>query len=136
VTIDFRLAPALPELLLDEEQLRQALVNLLMNAVQATATGGRITLASRHQDGALEIEVRDTGRGITPDDLEHIFKPFFTTRHSGTGLGLSISREIVERHGGRIEVHSAVGRGSSFTIVLPVQATAADAVTPALEASA
>jgi len=135
VTIDFRLAPALPELLLDEEQLRQALVNLLMNAVQATASGGRITLASRHQDGALEIEVRDTGRGITPDDLEHVFKPFFTTRHSGTGLGLSISREIVERHGGRIEVQSAVGRGSSFTIVLPVRPTAAEP-TPALEASA
>ncbi len=134
VAIDFRLTPSLPELLLDEEQLRQALVNLMMNAVQATAAGGRITVTSRREPGQLAIEIRDTGRGITPDDLEHIFKPFFTTRHSGTGLGLSISREIVERHGGRIEVRSAVGRGSSFTIVLPVQVPAA--ATPALEASA
>lgn len=122
VAIDFRLAPELPERRLDEEQIRQALVNLMMNAVQATASGGRITVSTRLREGLLEIEMRDTGRGITPDDLEHIFKPFFTTRHSGTGLGLSISRDIVQRHGGRIEAHSAVGRGSSFTVVLPVDA--------------
>ena len=119
VRIDFRLAPALPELQVDDEQIRQALVNLMMNAVQATAAGGHVTVSTRVRDGAPEIEVRDDGRGITPADLAHIFKPFFTTRHSGTGLGLPISRDIVERHGGRIEVHSNVGRGSTFTVVLP-----------------
>jgi signal transduction histidine kinase len=136
VSIDFRLEPSLPALLLDEEQLRQALVNLVMNAVQATPAGGRITVSTRVHGGVLEIEVKDTGRGITPDDLQQIFKPFYTTRHSGTGLGLSISREIVERHGGRIEVESKLGRGSSFTVVLPAQPAAAAAALKPLEVPA
>ncbi len=136
VSIDFRLEPSLPELLLDEEQLRQALVNLVMNAVQATPAGGRITVSTRVHDGVLETEVKDTGRGITPDDLQQIFKPFYTTRHSGTGLGLSISQEIVERHGGRIEVESKLGRGASFTVVLPVQPVAAAAAHKSLEVPA
>ena len=134
VSIDFRLHPQPPELLLDEELLRQALVNLLMNAVQATPSGGRITLSTRLRPGVLELEVKDTGRGIMPQDLELIFKPFYTTRHSGTGLGLSISRDIVERHGGQVLVHSRVGVGSTFTFVLPVQPAGASA--PALEVTA
>ena len=140
VRIDFRLAPALPELRVDDEQIRQALVNLMMNAVQATTAGGHVTVSTRVRDGAPEIEVKDDGRGITPDDLAHIFKPFFTTRHSGTGLGLPISRDIVERHGGRIEVHSSVGRGSTFTVVLPAPTplvrAAADESLPAMEVPA
>ena len=140
VRIDFRLAPALPELRVDDEQIRQALVNLMMNAVQATTAGGQVTVSTRVRDGAPEIEVKDDGRGITPDDLAHIFKPFFTTRHSGTGLGLPISRDIVERHGGRIEVHSSVGRGSTFTVVLPAPTplvrAAADESLPAMEVPA
>lgn len=135
VAIEFRLGSELPELLLDEEQLRQALVNLLLNAVQATASGGRITISTRARPGVLEIQIKDTGRGITPQDLDHIFKPFFTTRHSGTGLGLSISRDIVERHGGRIEVHTRVGRGSSFTVVLAAERPPAHAP-PAVEVPA
>jgi signal transduction histidine kinase len=134
VAIDFRLQPDPPELLLDEELLRQALVNLLMNALQATPSGGRIILSTRLQPGVLELEIRDTGRGIMPQDLELIFKPFYTTRHSGTGLGLSISRDIVERHGGEVRVQSRVGMGSTFTVVLPVQP--AGAVAPALEVPA
>ncbi len=80
------------------------------------------------------MEVRDTGRGIMPRDLELIFKPFYTTRHSGTGLGLSISRDIVERHGGQIHVQSQLGVGSTFTVVLPVQPAGTEL--PALEVTA
>jgi signal transduction histidine kinase len=80
-------------------------------------------------DGSAEYSVTDTGKGITPEDLDNIYKPFFTTRHSGTGLGLSITRDIVEQHGGRIHVQSHTGRGSKFSIVLPLHA---DVAVPAL----
>lgn len=120
VLIDLRLPPSLPELHADEELICQALVNLLMNAVQASARGGHITLSTGEHDGHVEIRVADTGHGIPPQELQQIFKPFYTTRHTGTGLGLPITREIVERHGGRIEVESRVGMGSAFTLLLPV----------------
>lgn len=120
VKLLFYPAPASPELRADEELVRQALVNLLMNAVQATHRGGRVTLTtSAAGDGTVVFGVQDTGRGITPTDREHVFKPFFTTRHSGTGLGLSITREIIERHGGRIELQSRVGHGTMFRVILP-----------------
>lgn len=105
---------------LDEELVRQALVNLLMNAVHATEEGGSVVLSTRSDGTWVRIAVRDEGRGIKPGDRGQIFKPFFTTRHSGTGLGLSITKEIVERHGGRIEVSTTVGEGSMFTLVLPL----------------
>lgn len=108
------------EIRMDEELVRQALVNLMMNAVHATAPGGEVRASARRVGDDVEFRIRDTGRGVPPDDLEQIFKPFFTTRHSGTGLGLSISREIVERHGGRIEVESEVGVGSTFSVLLPL----------------
>lgn len=110
----------------DEELIRQALVNLLMNAVQASSPGDRVVVATRLVNGeVVEVSVRDRGRGITPQDLENVFKPFYTTRHSGTGLGLSITREIVERHGGTLDVESEVGRGSTFRITLPLHVPAA-----------
>jgi signal transduction histidine kinase len=97
-----------------------------MNAVQATSAGGSVTVGAQRDGQTLRIAVSDTGRGITPDDLEHIFKPFFTTRHTGTGLGLSITRDIVERHGGRLEVQSQVDHGSTFTLLLPAADQSAD----------
>lgn len=78
-------------------------------------------MSTEARDGAVLFRVSDTGRGIPERDRESIFKPFFTTRHSGSGLGLSITREIVERHGGRLEVESRLGAGSTFTAILPVQ---------------
>ncbi|MBI4520590.1 MAG: HAMP domain-containing protein [Gemmatimonadetes bacterium] len=120
VLVDIRLDPSAPQLLVDEDLLCQALVNLLMNAVQATARDGHITASTCEQDENIEFRVADTGRGIPSAELPHIFKPFFTTRHTGTGLGLSITREIVERHGGRLDVESEVGKGSAFTVLLPV----------------
>lgn len=119
VSLTLDLVRRAPELLVDQELLRQGVVNLLMNAIQATDPGGSVRVATDHRQGAVVIEVSDTGRGIPADLLTEIFKPFYTTRHSGTGLGLSISREIVERHGGRIDVTSEPKVGSTFTIRLP-----------------
>ncbi len=112
--------PELPEVRLDEELMQQAIVNLTMNGIHATSPGGHVTVGAVAKNGEVLIYVRDTGKGIPPEMLDDIFKPFFTTRHSGTGLGLSITREIVERHGGRIEVRSRLGEGSEFGIHLPV----------------
>jgi two-component system NtrC family sensor kinase len=83
-------------------------------------TGGVLKLATRHVDHAVRISVSDTGEGIPADRQEAIFRPFFTTQHQGTDLGLAMTRGIVERHGGRLEVESQPGAGSTFTLVLAV----------------
>lgn len=127
VTLRVDAESELPELAGDEEMLRQALVNLLMNAVQATPAGGEVRLSTALADDALEYRVADSGRGVPPEALPHIFRPFFTTRHSGTGLGLSITHEVVERHGGAIRVETALGRGSTFIVTLPLRHLAAAA---------
>jgi two-component system NtrC family sensor kinase len=106
----------------DKNQLQQVLVNLLNNAVDALAGPGRITIATAERNGSLHLSVSDSGRGMSEDELEKIFLPFFTTKGvgRGTGLGLSVSYGIVKSMGGRIEVQSASGKGSTFTIVLPL----------------
>lgn len=119
VSLEFRRAPSRPELVMDEELIRQALVNLTMNAIQATPAGGRIVISTIEEGDTIRFEVADTGQGVAPEAAEAIFKPFFTTRHSGSGLGLPISRAIVEHHGGRIEFQSELGKGSTFTLILP-----------------
>jgi PAS domain S-box-containing protein len=104
-------------------QLNQVFMNLLVNAGQAIATQGTITIRTRRQgNDAVCVEIGDSGKGIAPDHLNRIFEPFFTTKPvgKGTGLGLSLSYSIIERHGGRIEVDSLPGQGSTFRIVLPV----------------
>ena len=97
-------------------------MNLLLNAIQATRDGGAITITTRVHDGSCEVTVEDTGCGIPAHVLPHIFDPFFTTKGTGegTGLGLSVSLGIVERHGGQIFVESEVGKGSVFTVCLPL----------------
>lgn len=116
------LQPALPEAELDYAQIEQVLLAVLSNAVEAMPEGGRITLKGRLTgDGQrLGLEVSDTGPGIAPDQLERVFKLFFTTKSSGTGLGLTVAKKIVQRHGGTIAVESAVGAGTRFTIELPL----------------
>ncbi len=114
----------------DPGQMKQAILNLMLNAVQAmtaAAPDGRArelilrVRSCREPDNtpAVAVHVIDTGPGITPEALEKIFKPYFTTRSGGTGLGLPTARRIVEAHGGRIDVHTEVGRGSDFAIVIP-----------------
>lgn len=109
-----------PPILVDPDLMIQALMNLALNAIQAMDEGGllRITTAQRNNDAL--ISVSDIGPGIEEDRLEGIFRPFVTSKHQGTGLGLTITRSIVERHEGRLEVDSQVGRGTTFSIVLPL----------------
>ncbi len=121
VTVRVDLAHELPRLNIDGELIRQAVVNLLVNAVQHSELDSVVSVSTRYAGEQVEIEVTDTGAGIEETVLQQLFKPFFTTRHSGTGLGLSITRGIVERHGGSISVETDVGVGSVFTIVLPSQ---------------
>jgi signal transduction histidine kinase len=119
VTVSLELDPSLPYLRADTELIRQALVNLLMNAVQATAGGGQVTLSTSCTSNEIHFRVADTGVGIPPEGQEEIFKPFFTTRHAGSGLGLSITRKIAERHGGGVDLESSPGQGSTFTLRIP-----------------
>jgi two-component system NtrC family sensor kinase len=106
----------------DFGQLRQAFMNILLNACDATPSGGTITLGSRVYSGSREVEisVADTGSGIPPEHLSRIFDPFFTTKEKGTGLGLSVVYGIVEKHGGSMHVTSREGLGTTMTIRLPL----------------
>jgi two-component system NtrC family sensor kinase len=110
-------------LLCDENQIQQALVALYVNAVEAMPDGGKLTVTVERADGRspLRISVSDTGYGIAAEDLPHVFEPFFTTKKEGkgVGLGLSVVFGIVERHGGKIDVQSTPGTGTTFNIVFP-----------------
>ncbi|NTU97988.1 MAG: PAS domain S-box protein [Chlorobiaceae bacterium] len=105
--------------LIDREQMQQVLLNIVRNAVEATAGGGSIALRVFCRDKQAVIEIADTGRGIPVANLSEVFNLYFTTREDGTGMGLSIANQIVHAHGGRIDVSSREGEGSVFSIVLP-----------------
>jgi signal transduction histidine kinase len=126
--ITLRKDPSLPEIEHDSDQIHQVLLNLLLNALQAIDVNGKIVVTVELQGKNAVIEVADNGRGIAPDHLPNIFRPFYTTKGDGTGLGLSLARRIVEDHQGRIEVTSTVGRGTTFAVVLPMQRAATAAV--------
>lgn len=117
--------PTQPRFLADEEMVLQALVNLLMNAVEASSSGHTVTATTRWVSDDVLFQIRDTGRGIPPGDLETVFRPFYTTRHTGTGLGLPISRGVAEKHGGTLELSSNDGRGTTAHFRLPVEPVAA-----------
>lgn len=119
ITVETELDSDLRPVWVDAEMMGQAVVNLVMNAVQATPDGGLVTVVTRSAAAGIELAIRDTGPGIVEERREKIFKPFFTTKHQGTGLGLSITREIIHRHGGTIRVDSEPGQGTTFTIILP-----------------
>jgi signal transduction histidine kinase len=110
-------------------QIEQILVNLVINARQAMPRGGRLLIEVRENSaaGMAEVRIADSGVGISPDRLRLIFEPFYTTKepdengHGGTGLGLSVCRQIIEQHHGRIRVESVVGKGSTFTVKLPLR---------------
>lgn len=133
VTIDLQVADDVPDLLADPHQLRQLFTNLLANAFEALGGSGHVDIRATMVPGEEEtagdgdplppqvvVEVRDSGPGIAPDDLERIFSPFFTTKPQGTGLGLAIVRKVVHAHDGHIDAVSAVGRGTTFRVRLPV----------------
>jgi signal transduction histidine kinase len=121
IKIELQKAPDLPEVEHDSDQIHQVLLNLLLNAVQAMEKTGTVNVEIGSRDGYASVVVRDTGRGISPQNLPNIFRPFYTTKGDGTGLGLSLAHRIVEDHHGRIEVSSVVGKGSRFEVLLPFQ---------------
>ena len=120
---DIRLEKSLGDLPLvhaDSGQLRQALINIIINACDAMVGGGRLTVVTRvDARGMVEVRVSDTGCGIPPEHLAKVLDPFFTTKEKGTGLGLSVVYGIVERHGGKVEIQSEVGKGTTVIIRLP-----------------
>jgi PAS domain S-box-containing protein len=119
VTIRLEGADTWPTVSADADQLQQVILNLLQNAVQATLTGGAVTVSAAEEAEHVAIVVEDTGAGIAPEHLPRIFDPFYTTRAKGTGLGLFVAHGIVQRHRGTIEVESEPGQGTRFRIVLP-----------------
>ena len=123
----FRERPESAKLEHDSDQIHQLLLNLLLNAVQAIDGAGAIRVEVLSLKGDAAIAVIDTGRGIAPEHLPNIFRPFYTTKGNGTGLGLSLSRRIAEEHHGRIEVTSEVGKGTKLLVVLPLQQADAQA---------
>jgi signal transduction histidine kinase len=116
--------PSLPEVEHDSDQIHQVLLNLLLNALQAIEHDGKITVTVKPHGTTAIVEVTDNGRGIAPDHLPNVFRPFYTTKGDGTGLGLSLARRIVEDHHGRIDVSSTLGKGTTFAVILPLQRTA------------
>ena len=127
IDIEFRHQSVPLEVEHDSNQVNQVLLNLLLNSIQSIDHNGKITVIIERRNGVAAIAVADTGRGIAPEHLPHIFRPFYTTKGNGTGLGLSLARRIVEEHGGRIEVSSTLGQGSTFTVFLPLRRASAHA---------
>jgi signal transduction histidine kinase len=119
ISCDLQLEPHLEPVAADAELLHRAVANLVLNAMDAMPQGGTLTLRTREEDGRVLIEVADTGSGLTPEECERIFTPYYTSKQHGTGLGLAIVQSIVSDHGGRIRVQSEPGRGTTFVIELP-----------------
>ena len=113
-------ARSMPQPMLDPGQIKQALVNLMKNALQAMTRGGTLTLQTGQDSGGVWVSVADTGGGIAQDQINRIFEPFFTTKKKGTGLGLMIVQRIVRAHGGRIDLESRAGKGTVFRVWLPL----------------
>jgi len=124
IEISMHKDPSLPEVEHDSDQIHQVLLNLLLNALQAISPEGKVSVTIKQLGTDAVIEVADNGRGIAPENLPNIFRPFFTTKGDGTGLGLSLARRIVEDHQGRIDVSSTVGQWTTFMVILPLQRTA------------
>ncbi|MCL4493119.1 MAG: ATP-binding protein [Nitrospirae bacterium] len=136
IAIETRIEKDIPDILMDTDQIQQVFLNIIINAIQSMPAGGVLSISisgkgyqeikdeiggSLNCGRILIIRFQDTGKGVAPEDLECIFEPFFTKKSKGTGLGLSISRKIIQEHGGEITVKSALGKGSVFTIYLPVK---------------
>ena len=105
----------------DSKLIKQALLNLMINALQAMPEGGELILSAARQDGQALVDVIDTGKGIAPEALEKIFDAYYTSKKGGTGLGLAMTRRIVREHGGELTVKSEQGRGSDFSLRLPLR---------------
>jgi two-component system nitrogen regulation sensor histidine kinase NtrY len=123
ITPELHLEEGLPTIQADSTLLHRALENLVLNAMDAMPAGGVLMLRTTHrdEDGEVHLEISDTGTGLTPEECERLFTPYYTTKLHGTGLGLAIVQSVVSDHGGRISVESETGVGTSFHIDLPVK---------------
>lgn len=131
INFAIEISPDLPEFMADSEQLQQVLLNLVLNSIQAIGDEGRVSIEVGSRESAVpghpshvEIAVADTGHGIPPEQMEGIFRPFFTTKRGGTGLGLSLCRRIIAAHGGTLVAESQLRKGSRFVIRLPLRGAA------------
>jgi signal transduction histidine kinase len=119
IAVHTELAATLPKISADPDLLHRALSNLVLNAIDAMPQGGKLTIGSKVIGGRVEISVSDTGSGLTPEECERLFTPYYTTKQHGTGLGLAIVQSVVSDHGGKISVESAKNKGTTFRIELP-----------------
>jgi len=130
VKVVFNKLPDLPPVEHDTGQINQVLLNLILNAIQAIDGNGQVEVAVEKRKDSVAVSVADNGKGIKPENLPNIFRPFFTTKGHGTGLGLSLARRIVEDHGGRIEVVSWPDKGTRFSVILPMKRPEAVSANP------
>ncbi|RKY54062.1 MAG: hypothetical protein DRP89_05390, partial [Candidatus Neomarinimicrobiota bacterium] len=114
----------IPPVSLDRHQIQQVITNLLLNSLDAMEDGGTLTITTRRykkmSEDMVRIMVADSGIGISEEDITKIFQPFYSTKEKGTGMGLAICRRIVNEHGGEISVESTVGKGTTFSVILPI----------------
>jgi hypothetical protein len=120
IVLKKELSPGLPKIVIGGKQVTQALLNVFKNSIYAMPRGGTITVATGRSDRYVAIAIKDTGKGIPRELADKLFTPFFTTKRKGSGLGLAVTDQIVKDHGGRIEVKSEVGKGTTFILYLPV----------------
>jgi nitrogen fixation/metabolism regulation signal transduction histidine kinase len=121
ITPELHLDEHLPVIQADATLLRRVIDNIVLNAMDAMPAGGVLMLRTAHQDGGVHLEISDTGSGLTPEECERLFTPYYTTKQHGTGLGLAIVQSVISDHGGRISVESEAGVGTSFHIDLPAK---------------
>jgi signal transduction histidine kinase len=129
--------PDLPEGMFDEDELRKAFINFLINALDASSEGGRLYVSVEAEvPEQVRVTVRDEGQGMDEETLRRLFEPFYTTKSTGTGLGMAIARKIVEQHRGRLDVRSVEGKGTTVTVTLPLTLAPSPAQEPAAQESA
>ena len=114
------LSPETPEIQFDSDKLKQAFMNVVLNAMEAMPQGGILKVSTLMENNSVRIRVEDTGVGIPAEDLEHLFEPFFTRKTRGTGLGLANVKRILEEHGGSVEIESIPSEGTRVSLWLPV----------------
>ena len=127
IAVHLQLDADLPEISADPDLLHRALSNLVLNAIDAMAQGGELTIRTQTFSDGVELSVSDTGSGLTPEECERLFTPYYSTKQHGTGLGLAIVQSVVSDHGGRISVASTKEKGTTFRIELPRGAPPASA---------
>jgi signal transduction histidine kinase len=120
IGVECRPAPELPLICIDQNQIRRVIINIIRNAMQAMPDGGNVTITTRRDERWLTVEIVDTGTGVAEADIDKVFDAFYSSKTTGSGLGLAVSAQIVNNHGGTIEVKSGVPNGTVFVVKLPL----------------